>query len=429
LLLPTACCLHLRQVHDIRGDRLFPKMVKKQNWKKLSTQILSSKTVESSEDDVELDEEDLEFVKEFGKYSGFLQRFEKNIQNRREERVKLPTKVNGRLVMGAVEEIEEVEVVETSIAIASAEKKNIIDTDNRSEYDDDDDDNTADSNNCIVPSIKTAKTKSDNSNNKSNNKSDNNKSNRDMKAANVQPIKQDTKKAPKLASVQEIKESIATAANLILEDPQKHLKQLKLFDTFLSDPRPTIIKLGLLSLLQIYIDILPLYKIRKLSPEELDQKLSKDVLLIREYENSLLKYYQSYLQSLEKISKNAKSSISSPHSKELLNTCLVCISKLILSKPTFNFNLNLLTVLISNIHLELVSELCCSTIKQIFISSDNQMCRDCVKLLADEIFRLKYNVSGRVIETFKELRLSDGAGKRKNEGGEKSVKKVKTGIV
>jgi hypothetical protein len=57
-------------------------------------------------------------------------------------------------------------------------------------------------------------------------------------------------------------------------------------------------KLALLSLMAIFRDILPGYKIRKLSDEELQVQVTKAVKKVRDFEMTLLKAFQAYLKLL-----------------------------------------------------------------------------------------------------------------------------------
>jgi hypothetical protein len=57
-------------------------------------------------------------------------------------------------------------------------------------------------------------------------------------------------------------------------------------------------KLALLSLMAIFRDILPGYKIRKLSDEELQVQVTKAVKKVRDFEKTLLKAFQAYLKLL-----------------------------------------------------------------------------------------------------------------------------------
>ena len=46
-------------------------------------------------------------------------------------------------------------------------------------------------------------------------------------------------------------------------------------------------------------DILPSYRIRKLTEEEKNEKVKKDIRALRNYEQGLLEYYQKFLKRME----------------------------------------------------------------------------------------------------------------------------------
>ena len=62
-----------------------------------------------------------------------------------------------------------------------------------------------------------------------------------------------------------------------------------------------ISRLALLSMLTVFRDILPGYKIRKLTDAELQVTVTKGVQKIRDYESTLLKAFQAYLKLLRSV--------------------------------------------------------------------------------------------------------------------------------
>lgn len=77
-----------------------------------------------------------------------------------------------------------------------------------------------------------------------------------------------------------------------------------------------ISRLALLSMMTVFKDILPGYKIRKLTDQELDVKVTKGVQKLRDFEMTLLKAFQAYLKLLRSIVTNTTTpshSRCSPH--------------------------------------------------------------------------------------------------------------------
>jgi nucleolar complex protein 3 len=123
---------------------------------------------------------------------------------------------------------------------------------------------------------------------------------KEEKEKSVKPAK---KKNPRIP-LAEIKESLANIASSILEDPEKNVAELKNLLKFCSDSRPEVMQLSLLTLLAVFRDIIPGYRIRKLSEEELAAQVSKEVRRLRNFEETLLSHYQAYLQTIEAIIKS-----------------------------------------------------------------------------------------------------------------------------
>ncbi|KAG0047182.1 hypothetical protein BGZ83_007730 [Gryganskiella cystojenkinii] len=109
------------------------------------------------------------------------------------------------------------------------------------------------------------------------------------------------KKIPKKVLLAKKKEEMATIAQTIIADPEQNVGQLKKLRALAQDPSDVIKKLAMLTQLAVYKDILPGYRIRPLSEKEQGVTVSKDVAKLRDYEQSLLQNYQNYLQQLEKV--------------------------------------------------------------------------------------------------------------------------------
>ena len=116
-----------------------------------------------------------------------------------------------------------------------------------------------------------------------------------------------------------------------------------------------ISQLAIMSLLVIYKDILPSYRIRLPTTAEMAIKVSKDIQQLWDYERRLLNHYQQYLITLQNIwdvynkTKNHPTTTltSSSSSKNTLAvTCILSMAELLKSAFHFNFRSNLLTAVI-----------------------------------------------------------------------------------
>ncbi|XWS10679.1 hypothetical protein CRYUN_Cryun38cG0018200 [Craigia yunnanensis] len=92
------------------------------------------------------------------------------------------------------------------------------------------------------------------------------------------------------------KQKPAELGMALLADPEANIKSLKEMLQFAKDGNHSIVKLGLLSLLAVFEDITPGYRIRL--PTEKEMKVSKEVKKMRYYESTLLSAYKGYLQKL-----------------------------------------------------------------------------------------------------------------------------------
>ena len=125
--------------------------------------------------------------------------------------------------------------------------------------------------------------------------------------------------------------------------------------TTASSPSPShdtdyISQLAIMSLLVIYKDILPSYRIRLPTTAEMAIKVSKDIQQLWDYERRLLNHYQQYLITLQNIwdayNKQKDSSTSNTSRNTLAATCILSMAELLKSAFHFNFRSNLLTAVI-----------------------------------------------------------------------------------
>ncbi|KAG0209554.1 hypothetical protein BGX28_010252 [Mortierella sp. GBA30] len=130
---------------------------------------------------------------------------------------------------------------------------------------------------------------------------------------------QPEKKVSKKVQLAQKKEEMANIAQTIIADPEANVGQLKKLRAMTQDPSDVIKKLALLTQLAVYKDILPGYRIRPLSEKEQSVTVSKEVAKLRDYEQSLLQNYQNYLQSLEKVLAQDRSGRDEEEAEALTN--------------------------------------------------------------------------------------------------------------
>jgi nucleolar complex protein 3 len=215
----------------------------------------------------------------------------------------------------------------------------------------------------------------------------------------------------KLSTRQQIfqaKEDLAKFASLVNEDPEEHLGSLKAIAQIAASKNTVIKKLALATQCAVYQDLIPGYRIRPASDEELTAKLSKDVRKLRSYEQALVGGYQLYVKELEKLVKGGKQS-SNSEVAGLASVALSCACKLVLAVPHFNFRGELLQLIVSKLSGRKVDgdfQTCLQTIETLFRDDDDgHPSLDAVTLLTKMIKGKNYSVHENVLNTFLQLRL------------------------
>lgn len=151
---------------------------------------------------------------------------------------------------------------------------------------------------------------------------------------------------------------LAELGTAMLTDPEGNIKSLKEMLQICKDGDQATSILGLKSLLAVFKDIIPGNRIRLPTEKELAMVVSKDVKKTRFYESTLLTAYKAYLQKLMALEK-----VSS-----FKRVAIRCICTLLEANPRFNFRESLLGVVMNNISStdDVIRKLCCNTIKSLF---------------------------------------------------------------
>ncbi|KAJ9562603.1 hypothetical protein OSB04_007763 [Centaurea solstitialis] len=151
---------------------------------------------------------------------------------------------------------------------------------------------------------------------------------------------------------------LAEIGTAMLTDPEGNIKSLKEMLQICKDGDQTTSMLGLKSLLAVFKDIIPGTRIRLPTEKELAMVVSKEVKKTRFYESTLLTAYKAYLQKLMALEKVPS----------FRRVAIRCICTLLEANPRFNFRENLLGVVISNISStdDVIRKVCCNTIKSLF---------------------------------------------------------------
>ncbi|XP_050224679.1 nucleolar complex-associated protein 3 [Mercurialis annua] len=251
---------------------------------------------------------------------------------------------------------------------------------------------------------------------------------------------QEVEQAPQTAVLAEIQEDL-TAEELferkklklaelgiaLLADPESNIKSLKEMFQFCKDADHSIVKLGLLSLLAVFKDIIPGYRIRLPTEKELEMKISKEIKKMRFYESTLLSTYKAYLQKLMVLAKDSK----------FKHVATRCVCTLLEAVPHFNFRESLMDAVVENIGSpdHIIRKLCCGAIKSLFTNEGKhggEATVEAVQLIAGHVKARDCLLHADSVEVFLSLSFDEDLGKHKEEekerGGKyKKYKKRKNG--
>ncbi|KAG9688355.1 nucleolar complex-associated protein 3, partial [Aureobasidium melanogenum] len=203
------------------------------------------------------------------------------------------------------------------------------------------------------------------------------------------------------------KEELARVASLISEDPEEHIGQLKKLQVHATSQNRTVVKLCMATQLAIYRDIIPGYRIRPVSKEELKQKLSKDVRKLRNFEQMLVGGYHEYVKSLTRAAK--KSGDKDKEAASVAAVAISCACTLLNTVPHFNFRGDLINILVGRLSIRQVnpdfhkSIECLETLFR--DDEDGNASREAVDLLCKMMKSRNYNIHESVLNTFLHLRL------------------------
>lgn len=206
----------------------------------------------------------------------------------------------------------------------------------------------------------------------------------------------------------ESKEELARLAGLINEDPEEHVGSLRALAQIAASDNITVRKLALATQLAIYKDIIPGYRIRPLSDEDMKSKLSKEVRRLRNFEQALVTGYQDYIHHLAKLARGNKAE-SSQEIGSQVTVAISCTCNLLLAVPHFNFRGELLKILVDKLSRKGIDTdfvKCREILESLFENDeDGNASLDAVTMLTKMMKARSYNVDESVLNTFLHLRL------------------------
>ena len=214
---------------------------------------------------------------------------------------------------------------------------------------------------------------------------------------------------PPKEEIRQAKEDLARIAAHISENLEENIGQLsQLAEIARSTKNLTVRKLALGTQLAVYKDIIPGYRIRPLSKDDLAAKVSKDVKKLRAFEQGLLGGYKQYVSALAKAADDQDAGIRA--------VAVGCASVLVGEKAHFNMRNELVAILVKKIgarNLAPEAAKCVEAIERLFREDEEGHASLEVVGQVTKMMKAKnYHVHESVLNTFLHLRLlSEFSGK------------------
>lgn len=218
------------------------------------------------------------------------------------------------------------------------------------------------------------------------------------------------------------KAEIAGLATAVLEDPERSLSKLRELRELCSCRDPDIggkvTKLAMVSLCSVFQDIIPGYRLREHTEKEKSAQVSAEVQQLRDFEESLLKNYQMYLQRLHAITKaydeqssKAKAGAGAKARRSLMQVAMRCMCTLLVEVPHFNFRSNIILLVVPRMNdarNEDIAQHCCNTVERLFQHDvDFDASQETVKAMARVIKAGNYRGRPQIVQAFLRLKLNE----------------------
>ncbi|XP_073280226.1 nucleolar complex-associated protein 3 isoform X2 [Primulina huaijiensis] len=217
------------------------------------------------------------------------------------------------------------------------------------------------------------------------------------------------------------KYKLAELGTAILADPESNIKSLKEMLEISKDGDGVIVMLALKSLLAVFKNIIPGYRIRLPTEKEQEMKVSKAVKKMRFYEYTLLSALKAYIQKLVALQQQTV------YKRVTAN----CLCTLLAAVPHFNFRESLLAAVVSNLSSQddVVRKLCCSTVKSLFINAGKhggEATVEAVKMIAELVKAHNCLLHPDSIEVFMSLSFDEDLGKPEKPDADNRAKNKKS---
>ncbi|KAL0353403.1 UNVERIFIED_CONTAM: Nucleolar complex protein 3 [Sesamum angustifolium] len=222
-------------------------------------------------------------------------------------------------------------------------------------------------------------------------------------------------------AIESKKYKLAELGTALLADPESNIKHIKEMLEISKDRDSAIVILGLKSLLAVFKDIIPGYRIRLPTEKEQEMKVSKAVKKMRFYESTLLSAYKAYVQKL----------VALQQLPVYKRVAIRCLCTLLAAVPHFNFRESLLATVVQNISSQddVVRKLCCGTVMSLFSNEGKhggEATVEAVKLIAELVKAHNCQLHPDSVEVLLSLSFDEDLGKPENPDAGSRTKNQKS---
>ena len=215
-------------------------------------------------------------------------------------------------------------------------------------------------------------------------------------------------KIPIYQQIIDAKEELARLAGLLNEDPEEHPGAFRAIARIAASSNPLIKKLGLVTQLAVYKDVIPGYRIRPISETDQTEKVSKDVRRLRAFEQALVSSYQAYIKDLA-ICAKARQGGASETASNVNKVAIACTCALLIAVPHFNFRGELLKIVVGKLSSHKIDPdfiKSRETLETLFREDeDGTSSLDAVGLMTRMMRARNYRIDESILNSFLHLRL------------------------
>ncbi|KAJ2905577.1 hypothetical protein GGI21_004153 [Coemansia aciculifera] len=212
---------------------------------------------------------------------------------------------------------------------------------------------------------------------------------------------------------------LAGLADMIMQNPERGAKAYKLLHQISDDSDVRVKRLGLLTQLGVYCDVLPDYRIRELTEKEKQMKVTKEVRQQRMHEEALVSNYGAYLRQLFAAAKAGMKIFGNADADVETGTVAArALGELVNAHPHFNFRKDILAALV-DIYVQPSSRISMAgfaamaqtarlAVLRLFRDDvSGEYSQNAVLLASKRIKRLSYRVDASALRPWLHLRLRD----------------------